>query len=136
MNISQAAAASGVSAKMIRHYESIGLTKRAGRSQSGYRQFGQQEVEVLRFIQRARAVGFSLPEVKRLLVLWSDRRRPARDVKRLAAAHLAGVKARIAEMQSIARTLKHLLEHCHGDDRPECPILEALARETPRGSQR
>lgn len=127
MNIGQAAAASGVSAKMIRHYESIGLVRRAGRSQSGYRQFGDADVETLRFVQRAREVGFSLAEIKRLLALWSDRARPSREVRRLAADHLAGVRARIDGLQAIASTLAHLVEHCHGDDRPDCPILDSLA---------
>lgn len=131
MNISQAAAASGVSAKMIRHYESIGLIRRAGRSGAGYRQFGTEQVETLRFIRGARDVGFSLAEIKRLLALWLDRRRPARDVKRLAAAHLASVQARIDGLSAIARTLSHLVEHCHGDDRPDCPILDALAHAAP-----
>jgi MerR family copper efflux transcriptional regulator len=126
MNIGQAARASGVSAKMIRHYETIGLIPRAARSLAGYRHYGEADVQRLAFIRHARNVGFATGEIRELLSLWQNRRRSARDVKRLAAEHLAEIEARIAELQSIAATLAHLLAHCHGDARPECPILDAL----------
>ena len=125
MNIGQAAAASGISAKMIRHYEEIGLSGKARRSASGYRVYADTDVHVLRFIRRARDLGFSTVEIKRLLGLWRNRR-PSAEVKRLALDHVADLQRRIGEMQEMARTLQHLAHHCHGDDRPECPILGAL----------
>ena len=126
MNIGQAARASGVSAKMIRHYETIGLIPRAARSLAGYRHYGEADVQRLAFIRHARNVGFATGEIRELLSLWQNRRRSARDVKRLAAGHLAEIEARIAELRSISDTLAHLLAHCHGDARPECPIIDAL----------
>jgi Cu(I)-responsive transcriptional regulator len=127
MNIGQASKASGVSAKMIRHYEEIGLIPRVGRGSSGYRNYQDADVQVLNFVRRARAAGFGTSEIKQLLALWRNRSRPAREVHRLAAAHLEDLNARIAELQAIAATLSHLIAHCHGDDRPECPILDDLA---------
>ena len=127
MNISEAAAAAGVSPKMVRHYESIGLIPKAERTEAGYRAYRPADIQQLRFIRRARAVGFSIAEIRQLLSLWQDRNRPARDVHQLASAHLDDLQRRIREMQEIAATLGHLLEHCHGDDRPECPILDSLA---------
>jgi MerR family copper efflux transcriptional regulator len=126
VNISQAAQASGISAKMIRHYESIGLLPKAARGQSGYRNFQDADVHRLMFVRRARDVGFATDAIKALLSLWQDARRPAREVRRLAQDHLRELEARIAELQAIAGTLSHLIEHCHGDERPECPILEAF----------
>lgn len=126
MNIGEAAAASGVSAKMIRHYESIGLIPRPPRSFSGYRRYDDSDVQRLRFIRRARDAGFDTGRIRELVGLWQDRRRPSRDVKRLAHAHVAEIHARIEELQRIAGALAHLVAHCHGDERPDCPILDSL----------
>ena len=127
MNIGEAARASGVSAKMIRHYEEQGFVPKAGRTVAGYRVYRENDVHALRFIRRARDLGFSLKEIKDLLGLWNNRRRASADVKRLATEHVKELDARIAEMRAMRRTLAHLAEHCHGDDRPDCPILEDLA---------
>jgi MerR family copper efflux transcriptional regulator len=126
MNIGAAAQASGVSAKMIRHYESLGILPQAARSDAGYRRYTDADVARLAFVRRARAAGFSLAETGRLLALWTSDRRTARDVRALAAHHLADVRARLVELQAIADTLEHLVAHCHGDERPECPIMDAL----------
>lgn len=128
MNIGQASERSGVSAKMIRYYESVGLLPAAARRANGYRDYGDQEVAILQFVRRTRDLGFSLEEVSALLALWSDKRRPSREVKRLAEAHIADLEQRIREMRSVMKTLRQLASHCHGDDRSECPILEDLAR--------
>lgn len=127
MNIGQAARASGVSAKMIRYYEQIGLVTPADRTDSNYRSFDDRNVNELRFIKRARGLGFSVEEIADLLSLWRDRGRPSRDVKAIADAHVADLQARIAEMQAMADTLRHLSHCCAGDDRPDCPILADLA---------
>jgi Cu(I)-responsive transcriptional regulator len=129
MNIGQAASASGVSAKMIRHYEEGGFISKAARTAAGYRVYLDSDVHVLRFIRRARDLGFSLAEIKALLGLWKDRRRASADVKRLAMKHVADLDAKITEMQAMRRTLVELAQHCHGDSRPHCPILDDLARE-------
>ncbi len=126
-NIGEAAAASGVSAKMIRHYEEIGLLAKAGRTAAGYRIYGDGDVHVLRFIRRSRDLGFTMKEIGELLGLWQDRRRASADVKRLATRHIADLDARIAELQGMRRTLEHLVHCCHGDGRPDCPILDDLA---------
>jgi Cu(I)-responsive transcriptional regulator len=126
MNIGQAAKASGVSAKMIRYYESVGLIRPAARTGSNYRDFDAREVDELRFLRRARLLGFSVEEIARLLELWRDRARPSREVKAIAERHIAELDARIAQMQAMADTLRHLAHACHGDDRPDCPILEDL----------
>jgi len=128
MNIGQAAKASGVSAKMIRHYESIGLIAPADRTGSGYRVYEKNDVATLRFIRRARDLNFSTEQIKELLALWQDRDRASADVKRLALAHAAALEARMRELQEMAGTLKHLAKNCHGDGRPECPIIEELAQ--------
>jgi Cu(I)-responsive transcriptional regulator len=128
VNIGQAAAASGVSAKMIRHYEEIGLVKAAGRSASNYRTFADTDVHVLRFVRHARALGFGIADIKELVGLWQDKRRPSAAVKRIAGKHLEELRHKIAELQAMVRTLGHLTRHCHGDHRPECPILEELER--------
>jgi len=125
MNIGQAAAASGVSAKMIRHYESTGVLVTAKRSLSGYRIYNENDVHVLRFIKRARSLGFPVTEIRKLLMLWRGRR-PSAEVKRLALGHVAELEKKIIEMQEMANTLTHLAGHCHGDERPDCPILKAL----------
>ena len=127
MNIGQASRASGVSAKMIRYYESVGLISPADRTDSNYRSFSDTEVNELRFIKRARNLGFSVEEITRLLSLWRDRSRPSREVKAVASQHIADLEARIAEMQAMADTLRHLAHCCAGDDRPDCPILADLA---------
>ncbi|MFA5121260.1 Cu(I)-responsive transcriptional regulator [Zavarzinia sp.] len=127
MNIGETAASSGVSAKMIRHYESIGLLPPAARSEAGYRRYRAQDVETLRFIRRARDLGFSLDSIHDLLDLWRDRSRASSEVKHLALDHVATLEAKIAELQSMARTLRHLADACHGDERPDCPILDDLA---------
>jgi MerR family gold-responsive transcriptional activator of gol and ges genes len=127
MNIGEAARASGVSAKMIRYYEEIGLIPRPGRSGSGYRVYGQRDVHVLRFIRRARDLGFSVEAIRDLLGLWQDRERHSADVKRLALAHVADLRARIRAMEEMAGTLETLAACCHGDDRPDCPILDDLS---------
>jgi MerR family transcriptional regulator, copper efflux regulator len=127
LSIQQAAEASGVSAKMIRHYESIGLLGKARRTAAGYRIYGEVEVRTLQFVRRARDLGFSTREIGALLALWSDRRRRSADVHRLAQQHVARLDGQISEMQAIRGALMHLLAHCHGDDRPECPVLDDLA---------
>ena len=126
LNIGQAAEASGVSAKMIRHYEDIGLIPKVARTQAGYRLYREADVHVLRFIRRSRDLGFSMKEIKTLLGLWDNRRRASADVKRLALKHVEELDARIAEMQAVRRTLAQLAHDCHGDNRPECPILDDL----------
>ncbi|SET27699.1 MerR family transcriptional regulator, copper efflux regulator [Nitrosomonas marina] len=127
MNIGQASRASGISAKMIRYYEAIGLIPKATRSYSGYRHYDERDIHVLLFINRARAAGFSIAHIKKLLLLWQDRRRPARKVKQLATSHLKELREKISELQSIAETLSQLIAHCRGDDRPDCPILDTLS---------
>jgi MerR family copper efflux transcriptional regulator len=128
MNIGQAAAASAVSAKMIRHYEALGLLPKVPRTESGYRQYDEASVHTLRFIRRARDLGFAIKEIAVLLGLWRNRRRASADVKRIALAHADDLQRRIDEMQAMQRTLQHLAHCCHGDDRPQCPILDDLAR--------
>lgn len=127
MNIGQAAKRTGLSAKMIRYYESIGLLKPASRSDSGYRLYQQDDLHALAFIKRSRDLGFSLEEVARLLTLWQDRQRASADVKALANEHIADLNRRIDELVSLRDTLSELVAHCQGDDRPDCPILKDLA---------
>ncbi|TDF79679.1 Cu(I)-responsive transcriptional regulator [Pseudomonas sp. H9] len=126
MNIGQAARRSGLSAKMIRYYESIGLLKPALRSDSGYRLYQQEDLHRLAFIKRSRDLGFSLEEVARLLTLWQDRQRASADVKALASQHIDDLNRRIEELVSLRDTLSELVAHCQGDDRPDCPILKDL----------
>lgn len=126
MNIGEAAAASGVSAKMIRYYEETGLIPPAGRTASGYRTYGPKEVQILRFVRRARDLGFPMEKVADLLALWRDRSRASADVRHLAEAQLQALEARIREMQEMKATLEHLVHACAGDDRPDCPILDDL----------
>lgn len=130
MNIGEAAKASGVSAKMIRHYEAIGLTVEAKRTESGYRVYSVREVQMLQFIHRSRALGFSLEQIRALLALWQDKHRASHDVRELAREHIAELDRKIADMQAMRRTLEHLARACHGDDRPDCPILDTLAAES------
>ena len=127
MNIGSVARETGVPAKTIRYYESIGLIPRARRSDNGYRHYVDTDVEVLRFIQRARRLGFSVNDVADLLALWHDKERASADVKTLARRHVAEMERRIAELDALRRTLVDLAERCHGDDRPDCPILDDLA---------
>ena len=126
MNIGKAAAASGVSAKMIRYYESIDLLAAARRTEAGYRFYTDEDVHVLRFIRRARDLGFSLADIGELLALWQDQGRASADVKGIALAHVAELERKIAQLQGMADTLRTLAEHCHGDARPDCPILTDL----------
>lgn len=123
MNIGQAAAATGVTAKRIRYYEQIGLIEPAGRTDSGYRYFNERDLHTLRFIQRARRLGFSMPKISNLLELWYDQNRSSADVKRLANEHITELKQKIAELQSMVYTLSHLAHQCSGDARPDCPII-------------
>lgn len=127
MNIGQAARKSGLSAKMIRYYESIGLLKPAHRSDSGYRLYGDEDLHSLAFIKRSRDLGFSLEEVGKLLTLWQDRQRASADVKALARQHIDELNRKIRELAGLRDTLQDLVEHCHGDQRPDCPILKELA---------
>jgi MerR family gold-responsive transcriptional activator of gol and ges genes len=126
MNIGKAAAASGVSAKMIRYYESIDLLAAARRTDAGYRAYTDEDVHVLRFIRRARDLGFSLADIGELLALWQDQGRASADVKRIALEHVIALERKIAELQGMASTLRTLAAHCHGDARPDCPILADL----------
>lgn len=131
-NIGEAAALSGVPARRIRHYESSGLIPHAARTHAGYRLYSDADVHRLRFIRRARALGFSMKQVEALLALWSDHSRASAEVKRLALHHADGLGERIAEMQAMQRTLQDLARRCHGDGRPDCPILDDLGGEADR----
>ena len=127
MNIGEVAEASGVNAKLIRHYESLGIIPKASRSESGYRVYSDSDVHILTFVKRARGLGFSMKEIKKLVGLWRNKSRASSEVKALALAHLKELESKIAELQAMAKTLRHLAKCCHGDNRPECPILEELS---------
>jgi MerR family copper efflux transcriptional regulator len=129
MNIGEAAKSSGVTAKMIRHYEDTGLIQPATRTDSNYRVYTHKDVAVLRFVGRARQMGFSMKQISILLSLWQDRSRPSSEVKRLAKSHIAELDQRIRELTEMRDAVAHIAEHCRGDSRPECPILDALAGE-------
>lgn len=131
MQIGAAAKASGVSAKMIRHYESIGLIPSAGRRDSNYRDYGAADVHRLGFIRRARDLGFSMEEIRNLLALWGDRERTSADVKALTLAHIAGLEEKIAALTEMRDTLTHLVDCCDGDHRPDCPIIKGLEGTVP-----
>ena len=126
-NVGEAARLSGVSAKMVRHYESLGLLPTVSRTEAGYRQYTDKEVHTLRFIRRARDLGFGMSEIAELLKLWQNRRRSSATVKQIASEHVAALDARMAEMAAMRKTLQHLVHCCNGDDRPDCPILDDLA---------
>lgn len=127
MNIGEAARAADVSAKIIRYYESIGLIPAALRTAAGYRVYSDTDVHTLRFIKRARNLGFSLEQTADLLGLWRNQDRTSAGVKQVARNHIAGLEKKIAELQSMVATLRHLEHHCHGDERPDCPILDDLS---------
>ena len=127
MNIGEAAKLSGVSAKMVRHYESLGLLPMVARTDAGYRQYSDREVHTLRFIRHARDLGFSMAEIAELLKLWQNQRRSSANVKKIAQRHLAEIDAKMAEMAAMRKTLQHLVHCCSGDERPDCPILDELA---------
>ena len=127
MNIGEVAERSGLPAKTIRYYEDVGLIPRPGRSDAGYRQYTERDLATLRFVQRARSLGFSVKEVSALLTLWFDPSRASAEVKAVASTHLGDIDRKIAELQAMRRTLVDLVERCHGDDRPDCPILDDLA---------
>jgi Cu(I)-responsive transcriptional regulator len=127
LDIGAAARKSGVSAKMIRHYESIGLLPKAARTVANYRVYRPTDIHTLRFIKRARTLGFSIEDIRQLVGLWQNRSRSSAAVKNLSRKHVQALKQRIGEMQSVVDALEHLANHCHGDDRPECPILDDLS---------
>ena len=131
MNIGEASSATGVSAKMIRYYESIGLIRAPLRTGSNYRVYGDDEVHVLRFVKRSRTLGFSVDETATLLGLWQDKSRASGEVKDIATGHISALETKIVELQSMVKTLKHLAHCCGGDNRPDCPILDDLASEHP-----
>ena len=133
MNIGEAAAASGVTPKMIRHYEDIGLIREAARTESGYRTYGPKDIATLSFIRRSRDLGFPIAQIRTLLALWQDRDRASADVKQVAGEHIDELRAKMRQLQEMVATLEHLSAHCHGDDRPDCPILEQLATGDPGG---
>ncbi|UHL64913.1 Cu(I)-responsive transcriptional regulator [Paralcaligenes sp. KSB-10] len=126
MNIGQAAAESGISAKMIRYYESIDLLDASRRSDAGYRIYREKDLHALRFIRRARDLGFSLKQIAVLMALWRDKSRASAEVKKLANEHIAELEQKAAMLKEMAATLKNLADHCHGNDRPDCPILDGL----------
>ncbi|WP_430242648.1 Cu(I)-responsive transcriptional regulator [Neorhizobium sp. DAR64861/K0K2] len=127
MNIGEAAKASGVSAKMIRYYEQIKLISPAHRTESSYRTYSENDIHTLKFIRRARDLGFSVEQMKTLLTLWRDKSRSSADVKTIALEHVAELERKAAAIQAMSKTLKHLASNCHGDDRPECPIIDDIA---------
>lgn len=129
MNIGEAAKASGVSAKMIRHYESVGLFPEALRNEAGYRQYTAKEVGTLRFVRHSRDLGFSIEQIRELLGLWQDRKRPSRQVRALAQAHIEELDEKLKDLHAMKATLEHLVHCCRGDDRPDCPIIDTLAHE-------
>ena len=128
-SIGEAAELSGISAKMIRYYESMGLMPEPSRTEAGYRRYEENDIHNLRFILRARDLGFSVKQIRELLDLWRDRDRASSEVKALASGHLAELRRKLREMEMIVDTLQHLVKNCHGDDRPDCPILGELGRD-------
>ncbi|MCW8307670.1 Cu(I)-responsive transcriptional regulator [Acidiphilium sp. PA] len=134
LTIGEAAAASGASAKMIRHYESIGLIEAPVRGENNYRFYDPRLIHELGFIHRARDLGFSIADIRVLLSLWRDRQRPSGEVKAVALAHLAALDAKVAGLQAMSAQLRHLVVCCHGDNRPDCPILDDLAAQGNRAT--
>lgn len=128
-NVGEAARLSKVSPKMVRHYEALGLLPAVARTDAGYRQYTDREVHTLRFIRRARDLGFGMAEIAQLLKLWQNRRRPSASVRRIASEHIAALDAKMMEMAAMRTTLQRLVECCSGDERPDCPILDELAGE-------
>lgn len=128
LDIGRASKSSGVSVKMIRHYETIGLLKKVARTYANYRVYTANDVHTLRFIKRARTLGFSVEDIRELLSLWQNKGRSSASVKKVARGHVEGLRQRVAELQSMLDTLQHLVQHCHGDHRPDCPILDDLAK--------
>jgi MerR family transcriptional regulator, copper efflux regulator len=128
MNIGEAAQMSGVSAKLIRHYESIGVIPKAGRSESGYRVYSENDVHILTFVKRARTLGFAMKEIKKLVGLWKNKTRASAEVKSLALQHIKTLDQKIMELEAMSKSLKQLARNCHGDHRPDCPILEDLGK--------
>ncbi|MES2147312.1 MAG: Cu(I)-responsive transcriptional regulator [Pseudomonadota bacterium] len=126
MKIGEASSASGVSQRMIRHYEKIGLIPHAARRDSGYRDYDERDLHTLHFIGRARDLGFPIEDIRLLLALWTDRNRSSADVKKLALLRVAELRQRLTVLHGMCRTLEHLADSCHGDDRPDCPILDEL----------
>lgn len=133
MQIGLVAERSGVPAKTIRYYEEIGLVAKPERSASGYRTYDNQDVDILRFVSRARSLGFSISDVRNLLALFEDRERASADVKNIALEHVSEIERKMVELDSMRLTLLHLADKCHGDERPECPILDGLAQGAPDG---
>ena len=127
MQIGRVAERSGVPAKTIHYYEEIGLISKPERTAGGYREYDKQDVDILRFVSRARSLGFSIKDVRNLLALYEDRERASADVKNIALEHVGEIERKMAELDSVRRTLLHLADKCHGDERPDCPILEELA---------
>ena len=127
-HIGRAAGQSGVSVKMIRHYEAIGLLPKPARTRANYRVYGPNDVHMLRFIRRARTLGFAMGDIKELVGLWKSKSRSSAAVKRIAGKHIDGLRRKIAELEAMVDTLEHLSRHCHGDQRPECPILDDFAK--------
>lgn len=134
MNIGAAAQASGVSAKMIRHYEEIGLVPKVTRSETGYRLYSERDVHLLRFVRQARMLGFSMKQISDLMGLWLDLSRPSRKVRQLASEHIQELDDKIRELQAMRTILQQLVQNCHGDNRPDCPILDALGAEPSTGT--
>ena len=126
MNIGEVAAMSEVSSKMIRRYEEQGIIPKAGRSLAGYRQYSEKDVHVLRFVKRARELGFAMKDIKQLVGLWRNKSRPSAQVKSIALKHRTELEKKLKEIQAMLNTVNNLVEHCHGDDRPDCPILDEL----------
>ncbi|MBX2996695.1 MAG: Cu(I)-responsive transcriptional regulator [Bdellovibrionaceae bacterium] len=129
MTIGQAAKKSGVSAKLIRHYESIGVTPKVSRTESGYREYSESDVQILRFVKRARGLGFDMKDIKKLVGLWRNKGRSSADVKNLCKTHIENLEQKMRELQTMADSLRHLSRNCQGDNRPHCPILNNLAGE-------
>lgn len=126
MNIGEVAVLSEVNTKMIRRYEDLGIIPKAGRSLAGYRQYTEKDVHVLRFVKRARELGFAMKDIKQLVSLWRNKNRPSAQVKNIALKHKIELEKKLKEIQSMLGTLNNLVQHCHGDDRPDCPILDEL----------